>query len=947
MNEKKICFILCANDSFLAKECAGYIQNLIVPEGYETEIQTVYGAKSMTAGYNEGMRQSDAKYKVYLHQDVLIVHRGFLMELLRIFTEHPMVGMFGVVGNRSLAEDGCPWSDGMWRRIGSVYVDAICRKQRCVFAEAAGDYERALVLDGLLMATQYDLPWREDLFAGWDFYDCSQSLEFWKAGYEVAVPHMEEPWCLHDNDILHLEDYEKWRCVFEQEYKAFYMGWQNRKKAVYQFFMKGDSPLPFPYPPVYMDSNTDYICFTDRQDVTSKYWRIVRLDKKGKSGWHSAPAVRHALTGYISTIELFSNQIQCGSLFSGEKAGCLPFETVPSLHGLPCVDFDEKRLVPTADEKGNYRYEKNPVYKGGLYGGRERLLTVGIPVSNQIKTIERCLLAIKPLLDRLDAELLIIDTGSTDGTVEICRRFGARIVKFAWCDNMSAVRNIGIRNAKGAWYLSADDDEWFEDVNNILDFFLSGKYRNYDAATYVQRNYIYSNTGVFIDSHALRMARIVPNLHFEGRIHDALMIMPHSRVKNLLSYANHKGFLRDDWEKIKEKYIRNTQGLLLDMYEYPLDLRYNLQLANELETFNDYKDAVPFFFRGIAIEREQPNPSMGRVHAAALLASLYNVQSDRLFTLMELLKNAYDYTDAERAFFDYSKADVGLRQSHAPQEILTHYHSYVEYRKRYEENPVWNAAHTYTGLYVCTNEPYLEDAHVIGFCAYCGTGDAEHAIEELAEIHPEKIFDQEENLFTCLLSMEPSLFEAVIDHMSLVQFGSWGEKLFEGYIGRAGEGKERELVNLSVLVRNMNIPALEYFLKRCCCGMEQTECLSDRALRLEVKNLSVPELYFYSSILKRRFAGETDVTACMELFLCFIEYSGNFSARYYHPALLEDEESKVIPVEERAAWQIFLALRETVVSKEMIRRLRKALALFPGYKREISILIREIVGREA
>ncbi len=42
------------------------------------------------------------------------------------------------------------------------------------------DYEQVRVIDGLIMVTQYDLPWREDLFLGWHFYDVSQCLEFLK-----------------------------------------------------------------------------------------------------------------------------------------------------------------------------------------------------------------------------------------------------------------------------------------------------------------------------------------------------------------------------------------------------------------------------------------------------------------------------------------------------------------------------------------------------------------------------------------------------------------------------------------------------------------------------------------------------------------------------------------------------------------------------------------------
>ncbi len=54
------------------------------------------------------------------------------------------------------------------------------------------------MIDGMLMATQYDLPWREDLFMRWDSYDASQSQEFIRHGYQVVVPAMDHPWCLHD-----------------------------------------------------------------------------------------------------------------------------------------------------------------------------------------------------------------------------------------------------------------------------------------------------------------------------------------------------------------------------------------------------------------------------------------------------------------------------------------------------------------------------------------------------------------------------------------------------------------------------------------------------------------------------------------------------------------------------------------------------------------------------
>lgn len=92
MNDKKICFIMCVNDKLYEEECIRYIQKLNVPEGYEVEQLSIWDAPSMAAGYNEGMRQSDAKYKVYLHQDVFVVYQNFIYEFLKIFSQDSKIG---------------------------------------------------------------------------------------------------------------------------------------------------------------------------------------------------------------------------------------------------------------------------------------------------------------------------------------------------------------------------------------------------------------------------------------------------------------------------------------------------------------------------------------------------------------------------------------------------------------------------------------------------------------------------------------------------------------------------------------------------------------------------------------------------------------------------------------------------------------------------------------
>ena len=163
MNNRKIAFITCVSDERKYAECRHYLDRLHIPEGYNVDVISIQEASSMAAGYNAGMESSDAKYKIYLHQDVFIHNVSFISDLLAVFD-----------GNEQI---------------------------------------------GLLLATQYDIAWREDLFDGWHFYDISQCMEFKKAGYKVAVPWQEEAWCCHDTMYPALGVYWKYYELFVQEYR--------------------------------------------------------------------------------------------------------------------------------------------------------------------------------------------------------------------------------------------------------------------------------------------------------------------------------------------------------------------------------------------------------------------------------------------------------------------------------------------------------------------------------------------------------------------------------------------------------------------------------------------------------------------------------------------------------------------------------------------------------
>ena len=217
-NKKEICFITCVNDEAWYAESLLYLKHLQLPAGFSAEYRAVRGASSMAAGYNQAMRQSAAKYKVYLHQDTLIVHKNLAADLLALFTD-PSIGIVGVIGCRALPKSGI-WWDG--RRTYGRVLHA-CEAESVVDSELQephGPYVPVEAADGLFLATQYDIPWREDLFTGFHLYDTSQCLEFKRQGYQVVLPNQTSGfWCIHCPVGKSLDPkYKGYQKIFLEEY---------------------------------------------------------------------------------------------------------------------------------------------------------------------------------------------------------------------------------------------------------------------------------------------------------------------------------------------------------------------------------------------------------------------------------------------------------------------------------------------------------------------------------------------------------------------------------------------------------------------------------------------------------------------------------------------------------------------------------------------------------
>lgn len=205
-----IAFITCVDEETQYDTYLRYLDALQIPSGYSVEKIGVFGATSMAEGYQRAMEASTARYKIYVHQDVYLVHRGLLPELVRLFKTYPRLGMVGVVGVTRLPISGIWWVKNLrhcygrlweyYRPLGlPVSLLGPLNRRRFIFSQFrsfVGDYLPAVVVDGLLLATQYDIAWSNPL-GGFMMYDQVQAMEFIKAGLEVGIARQEAIWCIH------------------------------------------------------------------------------------------------------------------------------------------------------------------------------------------------------------------------------------------------------------------------------------------------------------------------------------------------------------------------------------------------------------------------------------------------------------------------------------------------------------------------------------------------------------------------------------------------------------------------------------------------------------------------------------------------------------------------------------------------------------------------------
>ena len=145
-------------------------------------------------------------------------------------------------------------------------------------------------------------------------------------------------------------------------------------------------------------------------------------------------------------------------------------------------------------------------------------LSLCMIVKDEQQMLPQCLDAVAEFVD----ELIIVDTGSTDATVEIAESYGAKVLHHEWTGNFSEARNIGFDAATCDWKMFLDADEVLVDGEGPkLRGLLGHTWR--EAIYLVETNYTGDmDHGTSVDHNALRIFRNKSEYRFRDRIHEQI-----------------------------------------------------------------------------------------------------------------------------------------------------------------------------------------------------------------------------------------------------------------------------------------------------------------------------------------------------------------------------------------------------------------------------------------
>ena len=228
-------------------------------------------------------------------------------------------------------------------------------------------------------------------------------------------------------------------------------------------------------------------------------------------------------------------------------------------------------------------------------------ISVCIITKNEEKYIETCLQHLK----KYNWEIIVTDTGSTDKTVEISKKYANQVHHFDWINDFSAARNFCVSKASNDWILSVDSDEYLtneQSAGKLLKL-LTSCFSHPESAGMVD---ILNpqNTSGNLTTSIEPVARFFHKKHYTyvGKVHEQPMPIEDKKPSYFQAPFRlyHEGYANA--ETLHKKAKRNIELLEKELESNPNDPYLFFQLGQSYFVMNNHEKAYSIFQKGLELD---------------------------------------------------------------------------------------------------------------------------------------------------------------------------------------------------------------------------------------------------------------------------------------------------------------------------------------------------------
>ncbi len=217
-------------------------------------------------------------------------------------------------------------------------------------------------------------------------------------------------------------------------------------------------------------------------------------------------------------------------------------------------------------------------------------LSLCMIVKDEESTLADCLKSVRAIVD----EIVVVDTGSSDSTVQVANQFGARVIPHVWKEDFAEARNISLDAATGNWIIVLDADEEMDEISRgAIDGLLESNPADGYEVT-IRNELPRSDVATYEESRIVRLFRNRREYRYRKSIHEQIRMSIESgggRIAPSSLVIVHHGYARREVQSGVDRSARNLNMLRKALKDSPEDPYLHFQIGSTLMSIGKRDEA--------------------------------------------------------------------------------------------------------------------------------------------------------------------------------------------------------------------------------------------------------------------------------------------------------------------------------------------------------------------